>query len=365
MAEILYESNYYGVSSLGDSLEHHGIKGQKWGIRRFQNPDGSLTSAGKQRYSVKMARKYHLFEEHPNSAQAWDNARYIKDAGGRHSEIKKYLRDNKFSSDEIKFWAKDNGYGRRIRDDVNDAISNAKTKREEKRAERAAAARKKAFEEGDLSWAKKNANKLTNNELNEIMNRANTMKRLDELSHPDRKSSMEKIQNAANKLSSFGNSIANAKQTYDKLQEAFKPKEKAQEKSELDKFIDTKYAESVQAAMNEARKNTKGDTKEKEFAAYMTAKNMYDGRNEAAKKAAAMDKATKEWRDENNRRDWKAAADREEAREKAKAMAGRAADALKNKKEREDSAREEQRRKKRQQEELERIRKQAGGRMWL
>ena len=28
---------------------HHGIKGQKWGVRRFQNEDGSLTSAGKQR----------------------------------------------------------------------------------------------------------------------------------------------------------------------------------------------------------------------------------------------------------------------------------------------------------------------------
>ena len=30
-------------------LIHHGIKGQKWGIRRFQNKDGSLTSAGKKR----------------------------------------------------------------------------------------------------------------------------------------------------------------------------------------------------------------------------------------------------------------------------------------------------------------------------
>lgn len=29
---------------------HHGIKGQKWGIRRFQNKDGSLTAAGKKRY---------------------------------------------------------------------------------------------------------------------------------------------------------------------------------------------------------------------------------------------------------------------------------------------------------------------------
>ena len=31
-------------------LAHHGIKGQKWGIRRFQNRDGTWTSAGKERY---------------------------------------------------------------------------------------------------------------------------------------------------------------------------------------------------------------------------------------------------------------------------------------------------------------------------
>ena len=31
-------------------LAHHGILGQKWGIRRYQNADGSLTEAGKKRY---------------------------------------------------------------------------------------------------------------------------------------------------------------------------------------------------------------------------------------------------------------------------------------------------------------------------
>ena len=34
-----------------DELKHYGIKGMKWGVRRFQNSDGSLTADGKKRYS--------------------------------------------------------------------------------------------------------------------------------------------------------------------------------------------------------------------------------------------------------------------------------------------------------------------------
>lgn len=37
-----------------ECLIHYGVKGQKWGVRRYQNKDGSLTSAGKKRYSPRM-----------------------------------------------------------------------------------------------------------------------------------------------------------------------------------------------------------------------------------------------------------------------------------------------------------------------
>lgn len=37
---------------LENELQHYGIKGQKWGVRRFQNEDGSLTAAGKDRYQA-------------------------------------------------------------------------------------------------------------------------------------------------------------------------------------------------------------------------------------------------------------------------------------------------------------------------
>lgn len=41
------------VEKYNHELYHHGVVGMKWGVRRYQNKDGSLTNAGKRRYGTK------------------------------------------------------------------------------------------------------------------------------------------------------------------------------------------------------------------------------------------------------------------------------------------------------------------------
>ena len=40
-----------------DYIAHHGVKGQKWGVRRYQNSDGTLTEEGKAHYHENVSRQ--------------------------------------------------------------------------------------------------------------------------------------------------------------------------------------------------------------------------------------------------------------------------------------------------------------------
>lgn len=55
-----------------NELYHHGIKGMHWGVRRFQNPDGTLTAAGKRRERVedRAARKEATRQRNWNAKNA-------------------------------------------------------------------------------------------------------------------------------------------------------------------------------------------------------------------------------------------------------------------------------------------------------
>lgn len=82
-------------------LEHYQIKGAKHGVRRFQNYDGSLTPAGRERYGVGEARKKQVVDDKV-SKKAERKSKIAEKVAERKAKLeaekperlKKYLRDH-------------------------------------------------------------------------------------------------------------------------------------------------------------------------------------------------------------------------------------------------------------------------------
>ena len=72
-----------------NTLAHHGIKGQKWGVRRFQNPDGTLTEEGKRHSQKSLAKE---IERHNGG----DNKKLA-----RNAQVKKAIDDLQVSAKKL------------------------------------------------------------------------------------------------------------------------------------------------------------------------------------------------------------------------------------------------------------------------
>ena len=95
-----------------NNLQHHGIKGQKWGVRRFQNKDGSLTNAGKKRYNdgsdyvcgkdtkTINVKKVTATDNKPNNLNDYDKAlKTTKALSDSIDTVRKFKSDSERSSD--------------------------------------------------------------------------------------------------------------------------------------------------------------------------------------------------------------------------------------------------------------------------
>jgi len=80
------------TKAVGLYLCHHGIKGQKWGVRRFQNEDGSLTNTGKKRYGQRFVDKDGNLTAKGLEKQSRID-RKINDAKNQEKILKKDIRD--------------------------------------------------------------------------------------------------------------------------------------------------------------------------------------------------------------------------------------------------------------------------------
>lgn len=143
---------YYGYLNKNE-LAHHGIKGMKWGVRRYQNPDGTLTEKGRKRYyklddngityslsekGIKYNKKESEAFERYKNATAYNvqkvNPRFKKE----FEEYKKARRENnKHYLEEREKWLKGEKYKKADYDTFkylayDDWMANGSGKKEER-----------------------------------------------------------------------------------------------------------------------------------------------------------------------------------------------------------------------------------------
>ena len=129
----------------GEHLEHYGVTGMKWGVRRYQNADGSLTAAGKTHYGSSNSGSRESTSDKKSYARTFFNGGYL-------------------------------GVRRRKRKEAEQA--------QENRSNNTNKDKKKEYDSGSKEWKMDEARNLTDEELNRRNSRLQREKQYRDLTEP-------------------------------------------------------------------------------------------------------------------------------------------------------------------------------------
>lgn len=137
-------------------IYHAGIKGMKWGVRRYQNADGSLTAAGKSRY-------YKEADAAGYKDESYSGRRYKSGKGGKKEG---------YDADPNKWVMDDLGTGRKIADEGSTMANKLKKMNDD-------SIRNRKVKPMDLS-------NMSDKEMRDQINRAMLEKQYNDMFNPEK-----------------------------------------------------------------------------------------------------------------------------------------------------------------------------------
>lgn len=176
----------YTDDDVGDYLIHWGIKGQKWGVRRYQNTQGALTPEGRIRYGVDKKREVNV---------------------------------NKITSIKSAKNAVVNVDFKKETPSVTTSESNPPSEPHKETAEEHRAKVQRAIKSGNKDEVKKYALDMTSDELRKAMDKVDLMQKLNASEPP--KTAFDRIDNVANTLNKLSNYYTTATNTWNNFARAY------------------------------------------------------------------------------------------------------------------------------------------------